>query len=190
MISLAFPDQLGAFLKEPIDSQDATALLLLDIASGMVRDFLQIGDISAVLADVMELDPIISGGGPVLLLPALPVTAVTLVETFDGTAWSTADPTTYTVSKRLGIITAVPWTGVTWPVTPESWRVTYDHGFDEVPMSIVGAVLGAAARQWNTDNGIDMERVGGYQVKYAMEANGFTGIELKALGAYVNPRIA
>ena len=189
MVALATPEQLGAFLKETIDPADASALLILDIASGMVRDRLELNGwaLDAVAADVVMVDPI---SGAFLFLDGLPVTAVTLVETFDGTAWTTADPATYTISKRTGIISALAWTGVTWPSGPESWRVTYDHGFTVLPSTILGVVLGVAAREWNTVNGVDSERVGGYQVKYAMEAAGYTATELKALARYANPRVA
>ena len=186
MPALAQPDQLGAFMQEPIADGDPSAVLILAVASDMVRDVLQL-QVDAVPGDVVLLEPI---DGVFILLPELPVTAVTRVETFDGTTWTTADPATYTVSKRLGVITALPNTGVQWPTNPETWRVTYDHGFAEIPMSIVGAVLGAAAREWSAPNGIDSERIGGYQVKYSMEAAGFSALEMKALARYVNPRIA
>ena len=191
MVALATPAQLGAILKETIDPADASALLILDIASGMVRDYLQ-QEVTAVAADVALMDPI---NGFVVVLDELPVTAVTLVETFDNTVtpgvWTTADPTTYSVSKRTGVITALPWKGVTWPALPETWRVTYNHGFAVVPSSIVGVVLGVAAREWsNPGSVVDMERIGGYQVKLHMEATGYTPLEEKALARYVNPRIA
>jgi hypothetical protein len=187
MAALATPAQLGELMQETIDLADASALLILDIASGMVRDHLQ-QQIDAVAADVALMDPI---KGSVVILDELPVTAVTLVETFDGTVWTTADPTTYSVSKRTGIITVLPWTGVHWPYLPETWRVTYDHGFAVVPSSILGVVLGVAAREWsNPGEVVDSERIGGYQVKLHMEANGYTPLEEKALARYVNPRIA
>jgi hypothetical protein len=190
MVALATPAQLGALLKETIDPADASALLILDIASGMVRDHLELNGyaLDAVAADVVLLDPI--NGGTVLFLDGLPITAVTLVETFDGTAWTTADPTTYSVSKRTGIISALPWTGVTWPYLPETWRVTYDHGFAVLPSSILGVVLGVAARAWSVPAGVSSETFGPHTVKYQMEADGFSPIEAKALARYVNPRVA
>ena len=193
MVALALPAQLGAFMQQPIADTDPTALLLLDIASGMVRDYLQM-ELDAVAADVVLLEPVNGSNGVSVFLPELPVTAVSLVETFDNTVtpgvWTTADPLTYTISKLLGIIAALPYTGVTWPYLPETWRVTYNHGFVVIPDSLVGVTLGVAARQWNTANGIDLERIGSYQVKYSMEADGFSPIEKKALARYVNPRIA
>jgi hypothetical protein len=182
---------LGFFMKESIDNSDPSALLMLDIASGMVRDHLELNGyaLDAATDDVVLLDPI--ADGTVLILDGLPVTAVTLVETFDGTSWSTADPTTYYVSKRLGIIRALPWTGVTWPYLPESWRVTYDHGFTVLPSTILGVVLGVAARAWGNPGGtVAAETFGPHMVKYQMEAGGFSPIEVKALAKYVNPRVA
>lgn len=184
---LAMPQDLAAYLGQPLASDDASALLLLSIASGMVRDELQ-QDITQTVGDVVLFDPV--GPAPFVFLPEMPVTAVTLVETFDGSTWSIADPKTYTVSKRLGIIAGRPWTGTQWPCDPESWRVTYTHGFEAPPDTIVGVVLGVAARQWNSEDGVDSEKIGGYQVKYAMDSEGFTPLELKVLARYRVPRIA
>jgi hypothetical protein len=190
MDPLATPAQLGAFLKETIAPADESAFLILDIASGMVRDHLELQgwSLDAVVADVVLVDPV-EGNGISVFLDGLPITAVTLVETFDGTTWTTADPLTYTVSKRLGIISALPWTGVTWPYLPESWRVTYTHGFAMLPTAILGVVLGVAARAWNPA-GVASETFGPHTVKYQMEAGGFSPIETKALARYVNPRVA
>src|SRR5450759_5123219 len=149
MTFTATPEQLGAILKETIDPADASALLILEIASGMVRDHLELNgwSLDAASADVVLLDPV--AGGIVLFLEGLPVTAVTLVETFDGTSWTTVDPTTYTVSKRLGMISALPYTGVTWPSGPESWRVTYHNGFTVLPSPLLGVELDVAAGAWS-----------------------------------------
>ena len=189
--ALAFPTDLGAFLRETIDPLDQTALLVLDIATGMVRDHLELNGyaLDAVTADVVLLDPV--AGGIVLFLEGLPVTAVTLVETFDGTVWTTVAPANYSVSKRLGMISALPYTGVTWPSDPETWRVTYNHGFTVLPSSIFGVVLGVAARAWaNPGGAVAAETFGPHMVKYQMEAGGFSQIEAKALAKYVNPRVA
>ena len=186
MAALATPAQLGAFMQQPFADTDATALLLLDIASGMARDYLH-ANLDAVTADVTLLDPI---NGSYLLLPELPVTAVTLVEVFDGTIWTTADPITYSVSLRLGMVAAKPGLGIVWPKGPGTWRITYSHGFAVIPQTIVGVVLGAAARAYASPNGVDMERIGSYQVKYSMDAGGFTSSEQRALAHYIQPRIA
>lgn len=185
MGALATVDQLAAFMQLPsLASDDPTATLLLDIASDMVRDKLK-QQLDATTDDVVELDPI---NGATIRLPELPVTNVTLVEYLDSTVtpavWTTADPSTYTVSRKTGMITVKPWSGVCWPTDPESWRVTYTHGFTTLPSSLLGVVLGVAARAYASPASIEQERLGGYQVKYAVEAAGFSALELQTLNTY------
>ena len=179
---LATVDQLAAYLQQPLAANDPSATLMLGIASSMVRDELQ-QDLDYVANDVAVLDPI---DGAFLFLPQLPVADVTLVETWDPDllAWVTQDPTTYTVSTSLGAIAAIPGCGIVWPSTPGSWRVTYSHGFNPIPDGLVGVVLGVAARTYSTPAGAESERIGGYQVKYAMQADGFKPLERKILGRY------
>lgn len=186
MNPLATPTQLGDFMQETIAANDPSALLYLSIASGMVRDYLQ-QQITATANDTIVVDPV---DGAYAFLPEMPVTAVPLVETFDGTAWNTIDAGTYTVSLTLGIVAARPGCGVSWPFESGSWRVTYSHGFASVPDSIVGVVLGVAARAYASPVAVDSERIGGYQVKYAVESAGFSPLELIALAPYKVARIA
>lgn len=186
---LATVEELAAYLQQSLASNDASALLMLSIASDMVRDELN-QDITQTTNDVVLFDPI--GSAPMVLLAEMPVTAVTLVETLDSTTllWTTADPTTYTVSKRTGIITGKPWTGVQWPSDPESWRVTYTHGYLTPPDGLVGVVCGVAARTYSSPAAVEMEKIGGYQVKYAMQADGFSPLEKVVLDRYRIARIA
>jgi len=181
---LASVTQLASFMQLPLASDDPTATLLLDIASGMVRDYLK-QQLDPVTDDVVVLDPI---NGAYVMLPELPVADVTMLETLDTSqspaVWTTVDPSTYTVSLNLGIIAGLPGCGIFWPSVPASWRVTYSHGFNPVPSSLVGVVLGVAARAYSSPAGIEQERVGGYQVKYAVEAAGFSAIEMITLNRY------
>ncbi|MET4780813.1 hypothetical protein [Glaciihabitans sp. UYNi722] len=183
---LATVEQLGAFLQLPLDASDSSASLMLDIASGMVRDFLQ-QDISLVTDDVVELDPLPSGFA---MLNEFPIVDVSLVESFDGTVWSTAVLPAYSVSKRTGVIRSIIGQGVTWPYGAATWRVTYTHGFETVPDSIIGVVLGVAARAYSSPASIESERIGGYQVKYSMQADGFSPIEKASLSRYMVARVA
>jgi hypothetical protein len=182
---LASVAQLAAYLQQPLTDTDPSALLMLTIASGMVRDYLQ-QQLTTVTGDVVQLDPI----NGYVLLPEMPVSAVTLVETFDGTVWTTQPTTAYTVSRRMGMIMSVRGTGITWPTDPESWRVTYSHGYAVVPDSLVGVALGVAARTYSTPAGAESERIGGYQVKYAMQADGFNPLEKAAMNRYLVARIS
>lgn len=184
---LASVTQLAAFLKQTIDESDATANLMLDIASGMVRGALQ-QDLSLAANDVVLFDPI---EGAHVLLDELPIVAVSLFEIRDETgAWSTVAPSNYTVSTRTGMVTALGGHGISWPTRPGSWRITYTHGFDTIPDTLVGVVLGVAGRAFVGELGVESERIGAYQVKYAMEADGFSPIEAKALARIRIARIA
>lgn len=186
MSALATPAQLGAYLQQPIANNDATALLMLDIASGMVRDFLHL-DLDYVVDDVVVLDPI---EGAYVLLPELPISNVSKLEIFDGTSWVVLDPAKYTVSTHDGMIAGKPGTGTTFPFEPQTWRVTYTHGYQEMPKTIMGVALGVAARFYAAPAGVESESIGGYSVRYGTAADGFTPIEKIALRRYINPRIA
>jgi hypothetical protein len=179
--SLATVDQLAAYLQQPITAGDPAATLMLQIASGAVRDELQ-QDLDYVAHDVQILDPI---NGWTIVLPQMPVTDVTLVEYLDANqVWTTADPALYTVSLRTGIIQAMSYTGIPWPAVPASWRVTYSHGYNPIPDGLVGVCLGVAARTYSTPAGTESEKIGGYNVKYAIHADGFSPVELKILSRY------
>jgi hypothetical protein len=182
---LASVAQLAAYLQQPLVDTDPSALLMLTIASGMVRDYLQQG-ITAITGDVVQLDPI----NGYVLLPELPVSAVTLVETLDGGVWTVRPVTAYTVARRLGMIKSAPGNSIAWPTDPESWRVTYSHGYATVPDSLAGVALGVAARTYSTPAGAESERIGGYQVKYAMQADGFNPLEKAAMNRYIVARIS
>jgi hypothetical protein len=187
---LASVSQLGAYLQQTFDPGDVGALLVLQIAASLIRDHLQ-QEITQVLGDVVVLDPV---EGTYVFLPELPVTAISKVEVYDTTVtpavWTTADPSTYLASLATGVIQAAPYSGATWPSAPGSWRVTYDHGHAVVPDGIMGVCVSLAARIYATEDGIDLERIGGYQVKYQSDADGFSPLQIKAMARYVNPRIA
>lgn len=192
---LADADQLAAFLSADSGVNTAAANLYLDIASGMVRDHLR-QTITYVADDVVVLDPI---NGLTVMLPELPIRAITTIEILVDGAWVTCPPGAYTASMQTGIITALPRTsvawpttayGVHWPATPGSWRVTYSHGHLTPPSALVGVVLGVAARGYSSPVGIQQERVGSYQVRYAVEAAGFSALELAAMARYVVPGVA
>lgn len=188
--ALATVTQLANFMQLPLAPTDPTAALLLDIASGMVRDELK-QYLSPVAGEVLVADPI---EGAYVLLPELPVTNVALVEWLDSTVtpnvWTTADPSTYTVSTRTGMVSALPGCGVEWPTAPGSWRITYDHGYQTIPNSLMGVVLGVAARAYSSPASIESERIGGYQVKYAVEQAGYSAIEMKTLNRFRDSTVA
>lgn len=186
MADLATVDDLASFVQSTLDPADPSPALYLSIASGMVRDYLQ-QEITQVVDDIVYCDPV---GGSFVALDELPVGSVSLVETTadGGATWTTADPTTYTVSRRTGLIFAKPYTGVCWPGDPESWRVTYTHGYATVPDTIKGICLSVAARGFSIPVGVDSERVGQRQVKY--DLGELTDVQELALSRYRVARVA
>lgn len=187
MADLATVADLNNFSQLALDPADTSAAYLLKVASGMIRRYLE-QDITVTTNDVEYCDPL---NGHMVLLKQLPVTSVSLVETTtDGVTWTTVAPANYTVSKRTGVVAAKPWTGIQWGCDPESWRVTYTHGYATVPDELNGVCCSIAARAYATPVGIDMERTGQRQVKYSLESAGFTGEEAMVLAAFRNPRIA
>lgn len=187
MADLANVQDLNNFSQLGLDLGDTSAAFLLSVASGMIRRYLE-QDVTEVLDDVEYADPV----GPVVLLRQLPVTSVSKVETSTdgGATWTVVDPASYTVSRKTGVVAAKPWTGVAWGSDPESWRVTYSHGYTVVPDELKGVACSIAARFFSTPAGIDMERTGQRQVKYSLESAGFSGMEAMVLASFRNPRVA
>jgi hypothetical protein len=186
---LATIADLAAYVQEDIADGDAPATLSLEIASGVLRSYLGY-DVLGV-DDFVELcDPI---NASFIELRQTPVKDVTLVEVFnrDANDFVIVASTDYDVSLRLGVIAGHPGTGFRWPSWPESWRVTYSYGYDTVPDAIRGVCVGIAARQWATPVGIESERIGGYNVRFAdRHDDALTPIEKLALRAYLRPSIA
>jgi hypothetical protein len=178
-------NELGGFLKLSL-TEDVATQFLIDFASDMVRDYLQ-QQIDYTVDDVITLDPRHDG---YVFLPELPVVSVSKLETFDGYVWTTIPFDAWTVSAETGLVAAIGWTGTRWPTGPGTWRVTYTHGYEEIPNSIKAAALGLAARVYSSPVAVASEGIGGYQVKYATESAGFSTLELAALNRYKVPRIA
>lgn len=185
---LASVEELAAFSQLPLEADDVTANFLIKVASGMIRAYLG-QTVTLVEDDVEYVDPV---NGFFASLGELPVVSVSQVEVSSdaGLTWSVAPASSYKVSRRTGTITALSGSTVRWPSDEESWRVTYTHGFESVPSELVGVCCGLAARYYSTPIAVDMERVGQRQVKYNIEAEGFSAMESMALSAFRLARIA
>jgi hypothetical protein len=188
MADLATVADLNNFSQLGLDSGDTSAAYLLKVASGMIRRYLE-QDITVTANDVEYADPI---NGQVVFLRQLPVTSVSLVETSTdgGVTWTTVAPANYAVSRKQGTVSAKPWTGIQWGSDPESWRITYTHGYATVPDELNGVCCSIASRFYATPAGIDMERTGQRQVKYNLESAGFDPMERLVLSSFRNPRLA
>lgn len=150
----ATTNDLALFLEDD-DLKDSTrAALLLDLASGLIRD--DTGQrINRVEDDVIVVD---GGGGALALivLPELPVTAVTLVETLDDDDVATTVATTgYRVDLDAGTIRlSTPARRV---------RVTYTHGHATAPSAAKTVALRVTARAVYNPVGIRQELAGSMQ---------------------------
>lgn len=124
-----------AALGRPIADAALLARLIRE-ASAALRD--QLGmPLSPVSGDVVTLD---SNGAQVILLPNWPVLAVTSV-VIDGQTASVSDYEWSAVGalRRCG----------GWPVGYRKVVVTYDHGYNPLPASIVSSVAAAIARRYD-----------------------------------------
>lgn len=175
---LASVEQLGILVDEEIAADDPKATLLLQVASGIVRERVN-RYISRVVDDLEQLDPI---NGFKAFVHELPLESVSLVEICrDGSTWAAVDASRYRVNQKTGSITAGFGSYMGWPSDAGSWRVTYTHGWAEIPDAISGAVLGLVSRQWEVPIGVENERVGQRSIKYLMLNDGFSAEELVGL---------
>lgn len=188
--ALASVGDLSAYLQaEPaLAPDDPTALLMLRLASGKVRDHCGPQVLSYVADDQVYLTP---SEKRVAFVPELPAQRPSLVEVLgtDGVTWSPMASWSFDVETGELTDTTTAWQ-YNWQrtITPSSWRVTYSHGYQSIPDGLQGVVLDVAARTINTPAGVDLERVGLRQTKYSTA--GFTQENEDALAPYVVARLA
>jgi hypothetical protein len=146
MVAFVTVSQMETALQRQLDWPAATEAL--DEACEMVRDFLG-QRLDRVVGDVVTLS---GTGRATLLLPQLPVTAVSsVVETgYDGTL-TTLPVTDYLLDTDDG--DGILWKPVgCWPAGIKNVAVTYDHGYadlDAIPASIRGVTITVASRLYH-----------------------------------------
>jgi hypothetical protein len=157
--------------------------LALRRASARVRRYTR-QDITFVADETVEL----SGGERVLRLPQYPLLvdgshALTVVEVadFGGVEWTAVEGQDY---SRLGneLTRGYPWQAPTrlmgWPRTrPQGvWapkvRVTYSHGYDEIPDDIVDVVLDLATMNLTNPGNLREVAIDDYRQVFASETIG------------------
>jgi hypothetical protein len=148
------------------DPTDLKARRALDDASAFIRGYTH-QDITLVESEEVALD---GNGLTVLLLPQIPVVAVTEVSTLDADDVAT-EVTEYRVAefgrlKRLD--------GYTWPAGHANVVLTYDHGYSVVPPDIAAVCYELAAENYvATGSGeITQESIGSYSVTYEASSAG------------------
>lgn len=171
-------------------AEDADVTYALMVASAAVEAYCE-RSFAAQVGDVVTVNPRSDRSAD---LPNSPVTAVTKVEAWlprnGAMLWLeihnyafTADGLIYDTSGLPGI----QYDGLpSWPVLPKSLRVTYDHGYAEIPEAVAAAVIKAAGdflanperlqrfrvddveRQWFDDKGnsvVDGSLLANYRLK-------------------------
>lgn len=156
---LADPADLAIWLGVP--DTEPKLLQALGAASSRFRGQVR-HHVSLVTGDVLTLD---GHGARSVLLPAEPVTAVTSL-LLDGEAL--VDGTDFEWSedgylRRLGC-------GL-WPNKLRCIRITYSHGYAEIPEDIAEAVIDQARSQYIVRPGVATMQVGGQQVGFGAQAS-------------------
>lgn len=137
---------LEALIQVPIPAADQDwANAAIAAASGAIRAYT-----NQMLTLVEDDELVLSGGGGPLLLPELPVVAVSAVSV-DGTALASSD---FTFEANTGELIRLG----TWPPAlpyPTCWAygyrnvaVTYTHGYDPLPAEIANVCAEAASRRY------------------------------------------
>lgn len=176
MANLATEDDLEARLGRNLTSTEQTrAAAYLADASALIRTYTR-QVFTEVLDDTVVLRPV----GAYLVLPQLPVTAVTEVRPLDdngvpgdaltGWTWDGLDRIDITT---VGFIPGDPWWP--WPHGPESCEVTYDHGTAAVPDDVIAVVCGMVLRTLLSPSlveGMTSERIGQYSYQLGQFAGG------------------
>lgn len=193
MPAFALPSALATFLGTDVDT--ARAGVLLGMVSDAIRARCQ-QRIDYVPGDVVTLSPessLVSA-----FLPELPVVDVSAVDQLgqDG-VWYSLGTQQYewTPTGRLYRLTsAAGWMSsgaARWTARPRSLRVTYSHGFQEVPGDLAGVAVAVAARLYENPMGMSTTAIGGFHEQSGVRAPGidFTDVEQDILDRYSMPRL-
>lgn len=167
-------------LQGPVDA--ASAAVALRIASGAIRRFTR-----QTLTLVEDETVVLDGGERVLALPQRPVLVdaehpLTVVEIATGGVEVPAVEERDYVRHGSELRRSVPFFGQSrtmgWPwhsplgIWADRVRVTYSHGYTEVPEDIVGVCLDLAAATLTNPSRLRSETVGGISQVYTVETFG------------------
>jgi len=206
MIDLATIDDVTAILQRELTPAEVTnATRLLGMASAVVRRYTR-QTLTQVLNDSITLP---GNWEQALVLPQRPVTAVHSVVingvTLPSVSYVLNDNVLFLSTGSYspdfgpmnwgnfglmgpaGSVNGPQYSGPSWQGPASRITVSYDHGYDEVPGDIVNIVAGMVAFAIASPVGVNMERVGGYQVAYSRSEGGSMALQeadKKALADY------
>lgn len=176
MATLADPPDLTVWMQRSISSP--LAVLLLDIASGKIRD--ECG--WSITQETGVVRKFTGDGSGTIWLPTKNLTAVASV---------VENGTTLTVDvdyyfKSDGRIIRIDRAWQMWPVN--NIVVTYTHGYTTVPSTVKGICVALAGRLADNPEGLRQYSVGGVSATIAGEAAdigpNLSGAEIDELGPY------
>ena len=194
MSALASPADLEARLGRDLTTQEAArAEALLGDASAAVRAYTR-QDFELHTDD----EVVLRATGGRLALPGRPVQGVSRVEVIGGSEalpdftladWLFDEIDTVRIGEGAAIINLPEawWDDDGYPGT---YRVTYTHGYVEVPDDVLSVVCGVVLRVLSNPSGYRSETVGSYSVTYAVPATGeqlgtnLTRYDMKLLDRY------
>lgn len=182
--TLAGVEDLRTFLGRPATFDPSTADLYLRLASNEVRAACG-RTFDEVTDDVLLVD---GTGTGTLLLPEPPITAVAEIVEAPGTDYEAVlSATTAFEWSATGVLRRLD--GRTFVRRFRWYRVTYSHGFADVPDEVAGVVLRVAARSMTNPRGLKQEAIGRYSFTVAGESAGvgLLPADLVALGDLVLP---
>jgi hypothetical protein len=174
--ALASPDDLAARLGRALtDAEETQAAVLLTDASALVRAYTR-QDFTLTTDDVAVL----RGQGDTVRLPQRPVVDVSRVVAVGGNealpditltdwAWDGLDLIRLGAGDYVINLPEVWWDDDGYPGT---YRVTYSHGWEDVPPAVLGVVCGIVSRVLQNPQNLRSETVGPYSVTYSIPATG------------------
>lgn len=186
-VSLVPIEQLAEFVNYPIP--DSQAQLMCELASGVVRSAAaQVFDY--VVDDILLTSPT----GIYVFLPEIPVSEVSLVEVLDTSVevWSTFDAANYRLNGPTGTITVDAGLEF-WPTLQNTVRITYTHGYQDIPDPVQKVTLALAARTVANPGRVYVQSTGNISQTFQRETAGVSDLldtEQQILGRYRNPVLA
>ncbi len=166
MALLVSAAEFQTYLDDTSLSTERAELVLAGV-DALVRAFTR-QHLEEVTDDVVSLD---GTGSDVLLLPELPVTAVTAIVDEDDSSTLVED-TDYRWWNN-GIIRRL--TGDVWVAHPRRWTVTYTHGYATIPAGIKHVILRVAARVAVNPTGFAGETIGSYSYQAGFDVGSRSG---------------
>lgn len=155
---LADPEELAVWLG--VGADDSKLLVALRAASSRFRGAVR-HPVTAVLGDTIILD---GNGTESLLLPAAPVTAVSLVK-LDGEELVAGTDYEWSADGYLRRLDCQ-----VWPARLRCIEVTYSHGYSVIPDDIAEVVIDQARSVYAILPGVQQKTVGAQSVTFGVQA--------------------